>query len=252
MTFRQKYDALECKFEQQVERDNKKPSIESIYLPNFIPKGSADYILIAMEPSTGVPGKDHAKPRQVARNFSWSVEDFILHYSIRKWLCRDGHSYHLTDLAKGGMMTKLADKDRRLRYERWYPLLKEELQLLNKRQQTRIISIGKEVSDFLQKKSLCDSVERILHYSRNAAGHRDRAIASWRESFSEFSSSVDEDDFQESIMQVLTDADMDGYIGIRPEGDGRHALTESRKKLMFHYKKRFSELRDASHIILKL
>lgn len=92
MTFREKYAELERKFQEQVERDNVDLGISSSYVHNFIPTGPVDYIFIAMEPSTGVPGgalkrrskKEASKKRHKDRNFSWSVEDFIFHYCIRK------------------------------------------------------------------------------------------------------------------------------------------------------------------------
>ena len=250
MTLREKWAELECKFREQVASDNRELCIDSSYVHNFIPAGPVDYVLIAMEPSTGVPGKDRKDPSQIARNFSWSVEDFILHYCIREYLCRDGETYHLTDLAKGGMKNKLARKRRQHRYDRWYPLLKEELSLLNEPGGTRIIAVGKVVADYLKGKGLCKRVEGILHYARTAAGHRDRRIECWRGNFPEFSQSVDRDAFEESIRDVLSDADMDSFVRHRPEGGGSYKLTESRKKLMFLYKNRFSELRDASHIVL--
>ena len=253
MTFSEKYAALECEFQKQVESDNKSDNkelyIDSLFVHNFIPLGPVDYILIAMEPSTGVSGKDRKDPSQIARNFSWSVEDFILHYCIREYLCQNGETYHLTDLAKGGMTTKFADKQRECRYERWYPLLDKELRLLTKQQGTRIIAIGNVVADFLKKKPLCERVEKVLHYTRQAAAHRDRAIQSWREHFLEFSQSVDKDAFEESIKKVLNDADMDSYICYRPEGGKSYTLTESRKKLIFYYKNKFEELRTAPHIM---
>ena len=251
MAFSEKYAALECEFKEQVGRDNEELGIKSSYVHNFIPTGPVDYVLIAMEPSTGVSGgKDPTGPGQISRNFAWSVEDFILHYCVREYLCRDGETYHLTDLAKGGMLTRLADKERQRRYERWYPLLKRELQLLTKPEGTRVIAIGKVVSDFLKKKLLCERMKRILHYSRNAAGHRNKAIQPWCDQFPEFRQSVDKHAFQDSIEEVLHDAGMDSYIPNRPEGSKSFTLTESRKKLMFLYKNKFSELRDASHIVL--
>ena len=81
MTFSEKYGELEREFQEQVERDNTELGIESSYVHNFIPRGPVDYVSIAMEPSTGVPGKDRNDSSQIARNFSWSVEDFIFHYS---------------------------------------------------------------------------------------------------------------------------------------------------------------------------
>ena len=251
MIFSEKYAELELKFREQVERDNKDLGIRSSYVHNFIPQRPVDYVLIAMEPSTGVPGQtDHQSPSQIARNFSWSVEDFIFHHCIKEYLCLDGESYHLTDLAKGGMKTKLADKQRWERYNRWYPLLKDELRLLNKPGRTRLIAIGNVVADSLEGKGLCERVEKVLHYTRTAAGHRDRAIECWRQHFVKFSESVKKDAFEESIKKVLQDAGMESYNGYRPEGHGKYKLTESRKKLMFYYKNRFSELRDESRIVL--
>ncbi len=252
MRFEQKYEALERRFEEQVEKDNRNLNIESGFVHNFVPRGPVDYVLIAMEPSTGVPGKDLKDPHQIDRNFSWSVEDFILHYCIRNWLCRNGESYHLTDLAKGGMKTGLADVERIRRYDSWYELLVEELRLLNKGRGTRIIAIGKVVADYLEDKGLCERVERILHYSRNAASHRDKGIKAWEEHFPEFSRSVDRDAFDQTVKDVLQDADMFSYVNHRPEGGRTYTLTESRKKLMFLYKMRFGELRAAPHIVLNL
>ena len=113
-----------------------------------------------------------------------------------------------------------------------------------------MIAIGNVVADFLKKKSLCERVEKVLHYTRTAAGHRDRAIECWRQHFVKFSESVKKDAFEESIKKVLQDAGMESYNGYRPEGHGKYKLTESRKKLMFYYKNRFSELRDESCIVL--
>ena len=253
MSFKDEWEALERRFMEQVESDNIELGIDSSYVHNFVPQGPVDYVLIAMEPSTGVPGSDRKDSAQITRNFSWSVEDFILHYCIREYLCRRGGTYHLTDLAKGGMTTKLADKERERRYERWYPLLQEELRLLNKPGRTRVIAIGQKVRKFLKGKGLCDRVEGILHYARTAAGYRDKLIEPWRKEFPEFSRAVDKDAFENSIRDVLNDADMDSYVCYRPEGRKRRCrLTESRKKLMFLYKNRFRDLRDARHIVLNL
>ena len=74
------------------------------------------------------------------------------------------------------MTVEDAEHRRRERYERWYPLLREELTLLNRPGRTRLIAIGKVVGDFLKGKDLCEQVERVLHYGRVAAAHRNRAI----------------------------------------------------------------------------
>ena len=254
MTFSEKYKVLESKFENQVDCDNRELDIQSEYVRNFIPPGPVDYVLIAMEPSTGVPWNmpaKHVAHSQIDRNFSLSVEDFILHFSIRQYLCQGEKTYHLTDLAKGGMKTKKAAVTLQ-RYERWYPILEEELRLLTKPEGTRIIAIGKVVAKFLGNKGLCERVESVLHYTRTAAGYRDSRIKPWREHFQEFCQSFDKSAFEGSIRDVLKDADMDSYIDCcRPEGDKPYGLTESRMKLLFYYKNRFFQLQNESSIVLK-
>ena len=246
MTFSEKYRKLEREFQKQVERDNIELGIESRYVHNFVPRERVDYILIAMEPSCGVPGDDDIESTQIARNFSWSVEDFLFHYSIREYLCQDGETYHLTDLAKGGMTVKDASKHRRWRYERWYPLLEKELRLLSKLEGVRIIAVGNQVARFLNRKPVGEGMKKVRHYSRVALSGIDKAIQNWREQFNQFSQSFDETSFRQvfekSIGDVLHDAEMDTYVYHRPEGDGKCRLTESRKKLLFYYKTTFGEL----------
>ncbi len=251
MTFTQQYEELERRFREQVASDNRKLSLDSEYVPNFIPREPVDYVLIAMEPSTGVPGKVSEERSQVERNFSWSVEDFILHYCVRKWLSCDGQrSYHLTDLAKGGMKVDDARRTRDRRYERWYPHLQDELSLLNKPGRTRVIAIGTQVAGFLKGKGLCERVERILHYSPTWPVHRSRAIRGKEEQFAAFCRTIDREDVQRIVKPVLEDAEMTDYASQRPEGGKEIDLSESRKKLMFHYMERFRELRNESRIVL--
>ena len=54
--FPEKYARLEQGFQDQVECDRRKYEPGGGYLPNFTPSGPVDYILVAMEPSTGVHG----------------------------------------------------------------------------------------------------------------------------------------------------------------------------------------------------
>ena len=196
MTFSEKYSTLEREFQEQVENDDKDLDIESSYLPNLVPNGPVDYVLIAMEPSTGVPGKGGNDTLRIPRNFTWSVEDFILHYCVRNYLCEGQETYHLTDLAKGSMTIRLANKQRQSRYERWYPLLEKELQLMAKPEGIRLIAIGKVVAGFLNRKSTFKEVDRILHYTRTAARHRDREIEPWSEQFSAYSRSINDENSQ--------------------------------------------------------
>ena len=101
------------------------------------------------------------------------------------------------------------------------------------------------------RKDLCQRVERVLHYSRAAAAHRNRAVRPWGEGFEEFRRGFAEDAFRESVPQVLVGSPLAPYTACRPEGGGTFKLTESRMKLMFYYKNRFGELRDDGHIVLR-
>ena len=228
-------------------------------MPNIRPEGPVDFILIAMEPSTGGGQKD-TQQGQKNSNFARSTEDFILHFCIKEHLCRDDQSYYLTDLSKGAMKNEKAGTDRQERYEAWYPLLQRELRLVAK-PGARIIAIGNVVAGFLADKHLCERVERVLHYSPSAAGHRDKAIQQWEEHFAAFSRTIDTNAFEGAINAVfrqiyrdaLTGEDLDKFIQTRM-GDHSHVpkllQSESRKKLAFYYKNRFQELQSAPHIVL--
>ena len=251
MTFNDDYALLERKFQEQVIADNKELGIESSYTPNFKPPGPVDYILVATEPSTGVPSKRNEEAAEEPLNFSWSVEDFILHYCIRNYLCSKSETYHLTDLAKGGMRNEDAAKQPTERHNRWYPLLEEELRLLTKQGKTRLIAIGKVAGDFLRDKYLCADLQRVLHYTRTAASHRRKKIAPWINSFPEYRDSFSKEDFDRSIAQVFKDANLESYIPRRPEGGKPYTLTESRMMLMFYYMNRFGQLKNDPKILLK-
>ena len=107
MTFEQAYAKLEDEFRRRVAMDEERWGIDSVYLPTVMPSGPKDYVLAAMEPSMGGKSKDEVQ-KQVddgLRKFCNSTEDFILHICARNYLCRDGETYHVTDLAKGTMPT---------------------------------------------------------------------------------------------------------------------------------------------------
>jgi hypothetical protein len=126
--FHAAYRDLETRMKALAESDN------DIFLPNPEPKGPAHFILICMEPSLGHWARSaedaHAKVETGFRNFLSSLEDFILHFAASHYLCKPEESYHVTDISKGAMVVKRAAKERWERYDRWYPLLLEELQLL--------------------------------------------------------------------------------------------------------------------------
>ena len=84
-----------------------------------------------------------------------------------------------------------------------------------------------------------------------AGAHRDREIQPWVGNFEEFRRGFNEQAFRASVQEVLAGTQLASCAAFRPEGGRPYPLTESRMKLMFYYKNRFGQLRDASHIVLR-
>lgn len=250
MTFSEAYAELEHCFKSQVDADNKRCALgsdEGIYLPNIKPANPVDFVFVGMEPSIGRWAPDLQKAREMIdrgfKNFAWSIEDFILHFCIREYLCNASETYYITDVSKGAMKTRAAGRQRKDRYEDWYPLLQEELRVTTK-PEARIISIGKRVGSFLSKKGTRGHVETILHYSQQANKHRGLNSKRQPKAYHEFSSSITLCDVMRTAEEVMTDAGMKPFIDDTlmrlNQGLG---LTDSRKKLMFDYKVSFECVR---------
>ena len=246
MTFLEKYEKLERAFERQVAKD----ANGSTFLPNIRPEGPVDFVLIGQEPSCGNGNPDKAREvtDRVDRNFSGSLEDFILHFCVKEYLCKGGKTYYLTDLSKGAMKTEVADCEREKRYEEWYPLLKRELRVVAN-PGMRIIPIGKKVEDFLKQKSLDWPLEeRILHFAKPAAPHRGKASKCDPEGYRQFCSAVSLSRVEQAAKEVLAqagmrDSDIKHNLNRLRAGSG---LTDSRKKLMFDYKVAFERINGAT------
>ena len=241
MSFSEQYAALEGKFKEQVEKDNEILGIDSCFLANVAPKAQVDYVLVAMEPS---------RPANIAsiKNFAVSVEDFILHFCAKEYLCKGEceRTYHITDLSKGAMRVSDASSSPALRYERykrWYSLLCEEIKLVA-RPNAPIIPVGYVVRDFLTVQKMSDLKDEILHYSQSAARHRPKMAELHPEQFSEFKDTVDLSDIKKTAKRVL------GEAGLGPEEPEKtlkrlqsgSGLTKSRKQLMFTYKCQFEKI----------
>ncbi len=174
--FEKEYKELERCFEHRVELDRLRYP-NSVFLPNVPPNGPVDFVFIGMEPSYDKWAKDRLDAeQQIAsgyRNFMYSLEDFILHYCIRRYLCNDGSTYYITDLSKGAMNTKIADTEREERYQNWYPLLQKELSLVAK-YNTKLIAIGKSVEQFLSDNHHQPAPIYLHHYSnQNGKSRKD-------------------------------------------------------------------------------
>ncbi len=125
-----------------------------IYVPNTEPVGPVDHVFICMEPSLGWFARSAEEARSKVdagfRNFLFPTEDFILHFCIRRYLCESTQRYHITDFCKGAMLVERAGLARIQRYNRWYPLLSEEIDLVATSDAT-IVAVGKVVAQHLKR-----------------------------------------------------------------------------------------------------
>ena len=236
MNFREAYKKLEENFRHQVEED-KKLGIESIFLPNMVPKAPVDYVLIGMEPSLlGFARSLDDAEEKIDKGYRNFCGVWAIHFPVKNYLLLDGQTYYVTDLAKGSMPTNSTGAGRLDKYERWFPLLEKELGLVAKLD-ARIISIGNVVGGFLASKGLYRHVGTIPHYSRQAAG-------SWWNEIKRTNREGEYQEFAGGIPTVPRNAcipDHDCWPNADPTAI---ALSDSYKKLMFNYKVRFDRIRE--------
>ncbi len=255
------YGAFEDKFRSRVYEDNNEAGKEtSIYLPNIPPKYPVGFVLVGMDPSLGrwapgtVPSERLEKARELIesgfKNFAWSAEDFILHFCARQFLCQEQTEYYITDCAKGAMLGEDAGKNTANRWETWYPLLREELQLVAQHS-APVIAIGKDVHSFLGSKMLPNVAGWIPHFSGQAATSR-----AWRkipeenmERFREFSDTVSWTHIEKTAERIMTEnaiPDIPGTLNRLRRGS---KLSDARKQLMFTFKVQFERVRQAAGLV---
>jgi hypothetical protein len=202
--FSEKYTALERKFRDRVAQDKECFGLESLFLPNIAPQDPVDFVLIGMEPSIGGEGASildvaRKKIKRGFKNFASSTEDFILHFCIKEYLCAGWGTYYLTDLSKGAMSVRAAKSEREKRYEKWHPLLLDELELVAGQKATPIIAIGNEVEGFLTEKERPKLAGKNLHYSAQAAGSRRKIPDAHPKCYAEFSPTVGWKDIGQTV-----------------------------------------------------
>ena len=109
----------------------------------------------------------------------------------------------------------------------------------------RIISIGRKVEDFLNKKKLARHLGGIPHYALTANKHWGKSIKGREEAYRKFCAEVE----REYIERVAEEVLEEGGVGeaLKEEKLKRlrkgSGLTESRKKLVFDYKVDFERMR---------
>ena len=251
MGFNEAYAGLESAFLEQVRLDNADGWPHAHYVSNFVSKGPVDFVLIAMEASLG-GGQPHDPATcecidSKSKNFAFSIEDFILHFCIRRYLCQGGKTYHLTDLAKGQMS---ADKAKHLqwqRWERWYPLLETELRLVAK-PGAPVISIGKEVERFLMAQEIEKHVGSIVHFSKNNGKAQKKAAEEQPVAYDEFRSTVTASDLENTVRDVLKcEPNAPDIKDTLSRLQIHSRFSEHKRKLMFAYKVKFETWREQAN-----
>lgn len=219
-----------------------------VFLPNPEPECPVQYVLICMEPSLGrwAPTADQARSKVKSgfRNFLPSDEVSILHFCIRRYLCRPAERYHITDFSKGAMLVDRAGIGRVQRYERWYTLLEEEIDLVAT-PRARIVAVGNAVSEQLKRQGFLRPFAQIIHYSSQAGLARSKGIKDREDSFQVFKDSVSLEDVVATAKDVLTSARVPANICYETLSRlKKFQLTTSRQQFIFNYKVAFESIRS--------
>jgi hypothetical protein len=238
--FRAAYRELEARMKVLAEAEG------DVFLPNPEPVGPVEYVFVCMEPSLGrwARSADEAKLKVEAgfRNFLSSIEDFILHFCIRQYLCAPTQRYHITDLSKGAMLVARAGVARTQRYDRWYGLLVAELDLVAT-SGAGIFAVGNAVAQHLERCAFPRPFTKVIHYSGLAARARAAGIVGYEDQFEEFKSVVS----LKRVLATAADVLMASSVpaSFRDETLARLAksqLSASRQQLIFNYKLAFEAM----------
>lgn len=238
--FSARYRALEQRMQALADADG------DAFLPNVEPEGPVEHVLLAMEPSLGrwARSREEAQAKVQAgfRNFLDSIDTAIVHFCVRSYLCRPGERYHITDLSKGAMLTDQAGADRTERYDRWYGLLLDELDLVAAPGAT-ITAFGRAVGEHLERRRFPRPLTRVIHYSPLAGSARKAGIRGHEEAFAAFEDTVKHDDIVSTARSVLNASPMpDDMVNASLARLKKNPLTVSRKQLIFNYKLAFEAM----------
>lgn len=225
---------------------SKNMGCKAAYIPSFIPEKPVDYIFIGMEPSFGWWAKDEEIANDMVGkgfvNFLWSIEDFLFHFTINKFL---SSNYYITDISKIAMTVENANVLRKEMYPKWIEHLKKEIDIVGS-ENKKIIFIGRQVESWLLDYMKDYDVKgRIVHFSRQA-GRTRKSIA--EENMDEYIKFCSSNDFSEERIKAYTYTLLKHYMSndelidkvykkIKERSD---FMTDSRKRFIFAYYKYFS------------
>lgn len=220
-----------------------------VFLPNPEPLGPADYVLICMEPSLGRWARtaDEARSKVEAgfRNFLFSIEDCILHFCVRRYLCESEERYYITDLSKGAMLVNRAGPARVPRYKRWHKLLLEELDLCATAS-AGIVAVGNVVAQHLERQGFPRRFTKVIHYSSQAGRARSAGVKGREDDFQAFRGSVSPEDLVATAKATLKAAHVPSEFRDKPLAKSQ--LTTSREQLIFNYKIAFEQMRREAQL----
>jgi hypothetical protein len=240
-SFHAAYRNLEGRMKTFAEADG------DVFVPNPEPEGPVDHVFICMEPSVGrwARSAEEAESRFDAgsRNFLSSIEDFILHFCIRRYLCESTQRYHITDFSKGAMLVERAGLARSQRYDRWYSLLQEEIDLVATSDAT-IVAVGNVVFRHLKRQGFQRPFTQIMHYSGQAGRARRAAIEGHEDGFEAFRGSVTIKDVATTAETVLRETHVPTEMCEETLSRlSKNQLSISRLQLIFCYKLAFESIR---------
>ena len=142
------------------------------------------------------------------------------------------------------MLVNRAGLARIQRYDRWYALLLEELDLCATAS-TGIVAVGNVVSQHLERRGFPRPFTRVIHYSSQAGPARSARVVGQEDSFQAFRDSVSLEDVVATAEAALNAAHVPSET--RDETLSRltkSQLTTSRQQLIFNYKLKFESMRS--------
>jgi hypothetical protein len=218
-----------------------------VYLPNPEPTARVDYILVGMEPILGhwARSAEEARARVASgfRNFLTDIEPMLLHFSVRRFLCEKDQPYHITDFSKGAMLVEHAGAARATRYDQWYELLREEIDLIAA-PGARVIALGNAVAEHLRRREFTREVTPVIHYSPLASRARAARLTGHDVRFREFESSISSQSVLAIAREVLDESGVPSQIHKEALTRlARSQLSESRRKLVYCYKLEFEAMK---------
>lgn len=222
----------------------------AVYLPNLEPAAPVQAVVICMEPSLGRWAQNNQEAQRKIdqdgfRNFVDGIDTQLLHAGLKLYLMRPGQRYHLTDISKGAMPVAQANLDRSDRYDRWYRLLLDEIELVASAG-AHIIAVGQEVARYLQARSFGPRpVVPVMHYSPLAGAARRKLLG--EAGFVQFKQALDAAAVLSVVRGILEEMPIGASFRQRAiERLSKTALTNSRLALLYSYKLAFERIRDSA------